>query len=36
MVGEEIEANLRKLPTDPKIMAIYKQIIGGGPLPPSN
>ncbi len=35
MVGEEIEANLRKIPKDPKVMATYKQIIGGGPLPPS-
>jgi len=35
MMGKEIEANLRKIPKDPKVMATYKQIIGGGPLPPS-
>jgi len=35
MIGKEIEANLRKIPKDPKVMTTYKQIIGGGPLPPS-
>ena len=35
MVGKEIEANLLKIPKDPKVMATYKQIIGGGLLPPS-
>ena len=35
MVGKEIEANLRKISKDPKVMATYKKIISGGPLPPS-
>ena len=35
MMGKEIEANLRKIPKDPRVMTTYKQIIGGGPLPPS-
>lgn len=35
MVGKEIEANLSKIPKDPKVMATYKQIISAGPLPPT-
>ena len=35
MVGKEIEANLRRIPKDPKVMATYKKIISAGPIPPS-
>lgn len=33
--GDEIERVLQEIPRDPKVMEIYKQIIGGGPLPAS-
>lgn len=33
--GETIEQVLRELPQDPRIMELYKQITGPGPLPPS-
>ena len=35
VTGEEIERVLQQLPKDPKIMKVYKQVIGGGPLPSS-
>ena len=35
VAGEEIERVLQQLPKDPKIMKVYKQVIGGGPLPSS-
>jgi hypothetical protein len=35
MLGEEIERALQELPDDPRIMEVYKKIIGAGPLPPS-
>jgi hypothetical protein len=34
VTGEQIEEALAQIPTDPKIKEVYKQIIGGGPLPP--
>jgi hypothetical protein len=30
-----MEEILRQMPRDPKVMATYKQIIGGGPVPPA-
>lgn len=33
--GETIEQALHALPQDPRIMEVYKQLIGAGPLPPS-
>lgn len=33
ITGEEIERVLRQIPQDPRITEIYKQLIGGGPLP---
>lgn len=33
VTGEEIEAALQKVPKDPKIMKIYRQVISAGPLP---
>jgi tripartite-type tricarboxylate transporter receptor subunit TctC len=35
IAGEEIEKALAQLPKDPKIMRLYKQIIGAGDLPPT-
>lgn len=35
LTGDEIHRALREIPKDPKIMEIYKQLIGAGPLPPS-
>jgi len=32
--GDTIEQVLRELPKDPRIMEVYKQVIGPGPLPP--
>ncbi len=34
VTGDEIEAALRRVPKDPKIMKVYKQVISAGPLPP--
>jgi tripartite-type tricarboxylate transporter receptor subunit TctC len=34
ITGEEIEQVLRQIPKDPKVIEVYKQIIGAGPLPP--
>lgn len=34
VTGEAIEQALRELPRDPKVMEVYKQLIGAGPLPP--
>jgi tripartite-type tricarboxylate transporter receptor subunit TctC len=34
ITGEEIEGVLAQIPQDPKIVEVYKQIIGAGPLPP--
>ncbi len=33
--GKEIDRALQRIPKDPKIRKIYKQIVGAGPLPPS-
>jgi tripartite-type tricarboxylate transporter receptor subunit TctC len=33
ITGREIEQALEQVPRDPKVMKIYKQIVGGGPLP---
>lgn len=33
ITGEEIEKVLAQIPTDPKVFELYKQIIGGAPLP---
>lgn len=35
ITGEEIEQALRQIPKDPKIIEVYEQLIGAGPLPPS-
>jgi tripartite-type tricarboxylate transporter receptor subunit TctC len=35
ITGPEIDQVLERMPRDPKIMEIYKQIIGAGPLPPA-
>jgi hypothetical protein len=35
ITGREIEEVLQKIPRDPKVMEIYKQLIGAGPLPPA-
>jgi hypothetical protein len=35
ITGEEIEQAVAQIPKDPKVMEVYKQIIGGGPLPSS-
>lgn len=35
ITGEEIEQVLRQMPRDPRIVDVYKQLLGGGPLPPS-
>ncbi len=34
VTGEEIHQAIKQLPKDPRIARIYKQITGGGPLPP--
>ncbi len=34
ITGEEIEQTLRNRPKDPKLMKLYRQLIGAGPLPP--
>lgn len=34
ITGEEIHQVLERMPKDPKVMEIYKQIIAAGPLPP--
>lgn len=34
ITGEEMEEILRQMPRDPKVMETYKQVIGGGSLPP--
>jgi hypothetical protein len=35
VTGDEIEQALQQLPRDAKVMEVYKQIMGAGPLPPS-
>lgn len=35
ITGEEIEQALGQIPKDPKVVEVYKQLIGAGPLPPS-
>ena len=35
ITGDDIEEILQKLPSDPNVMKVYRQIIGGGPLPPT-
>lgn len=35
VTGEEIHQALRQIPTDPKVVEVYRRIIGGGPLPPA-
>ncbi len=35
ITGENIDRVLRSRPSDPEVLAIYKQLIGAGPLPPS-
>jgi hypothetical protein len=33
--GDELHAMLEQVPRDPRIIDAYKQLIGGGPLPPA-
>lgn len=33
ITGAEIEEVLRNIPRDPKVMEVYKQLVGAGPLP---
>jgi hypothetical protein len=33
--GEEIDKVLRQMPMDPRVMDVYKQLAGGGPMPPN-
>jgi len=33
VTGEEIDAELKKIPKDPTFMKVYKQVISAGPLP---
>jgi hypothetical protein len=35
MTGDEIHGLLAQVPKDPKIIEVYKQLVGGGPLPPT-
>ena len=35
ITGENIDRVLRSRPSDPKVLATYKQLIGAGPMPPS-
>jgi hypothetical protein len=35
ITGEEIEQALAQIPKDPKVVEIYNQLIGAGPLPPT-
>lgn len=35
ITGAEIHQVLDRMPKDPKVMEVYKQIIGAGPLPPA-
>ena len=34
LTGEEVEKAVRELPRDPEVIALYKQLADGGPLPP--
>jgi tripartite-type tricarboxylate transporter receptor subunit TctC len=33
VTGEEIDRSLGQIPRDPRVLAVYQQLIGGGPLP---
>lgn len=35
VTGDEMDRALQRIPKDPKVMKVYKRLIGGGPLPPS-
>jgi hypothetical protein len=34
LTGDELHAMLAQVPKDPKIIDVYKQLIGAGPVPP--
>lgn len=35
ITGDELHALLAQVPRDPKVIDVYKQLIGGGPVPPA-
>lgn len=35
VTGEEIDRALQQIPKDPRVLNVYKQLIGGDPIPPS-